>query len=164
MGALPPALAQVVAGLAAHSVAAGCLPAARTLLAVPAALAAVLLTGWALPRSPLLRLAGGQLAVHGVLALAACAGAAHVPAAETSSAAMTGSHVLALVACRAGLDRVVLVLLRVLAERLVAVPAVLCRVPQVPHVAAVHLGPVLSASRVLGVAPGRGPPARLLPA
>lgn len=165
VGHLLAAVAQVLAGLAAHTAAAGCLPGARTLLlAGPTAVAAVLVTGRVLPRSPLLRLAAGQLAVHGVLALAACAGAGHLHTVGPVPTAMALGHVVALVACRAGLDRVVAALLRALAEVLVVRPTVLPRVPALPVVVAAPRPVALGSAPLLAAAPRRGPPARLLPA
>jgi hypothetical protein len=101
------ALAQVAAGLAAHTAAAGCLPATRTLLlALPSALAVVLLVGRALPGRPLPALAVGQLGVHGVLALTGCV--AHGGHLHTEHPpAMVLAHVAAIVLSRAVLDKVV---------------------------------------------------------
>lgn len=101
------ALAQTAAGLAAHTAAAGCLPATRTLLlALPSAVAVLLVVGRALPGRPLRALAVGQLSVHGVLALTGCvAHGAHLHAEH--SPAMVLAHVAAVVLSRAVLDRVV---------------------------------------------------------
>lgn len=160
-GAVAAALAQSAAGLTAHAVAEGCLPSVRSLaLLVPTTVLAVLVVGLVVPRRPLLRLAAGQLAVHGVLALAACAGAAHVHAGSPS---MVAAHVVALVASRAVLGSVV-----ALAER--AAEAVSRWVRPVREPAALVLPP---APLVLGTAvaaprppvvrlraPRRGPPVR----
>ena len=159
-GAVAAALAQTAAGLGAHALAAGCLPSARSLSAlVPSALLAVLLVGRVLPHRPLLRLAGGQLAVHAVLGLAVCTGAVH---AHTASPLMAASHLGALVLCRAVLDRVA-----ALAEQAVArVARLVPRLPRpvvlvVPAAAPVRPAAVVPApSRtVIAVAPRRGPPA-----
>lgn len=106
-GAVAASGAQVAAGLGAHVVAAGCLPSLRGLvLAVPIGVGAVLLLTYLLPGRPLLRLTGGQAAVHAALAVAAaCAG--HAAGHGDPHLAMTAAHVAALVLCRAVLDRLV---------------------------------------------------------
>lgn len=159
-GAVAAALAQTAAGLGAHALAAGCPPTARSLAAlVPAAVLAVLLVGRVLPHRPLLRLAGGQLAVHAVLGLAVCTGAVHAHAAPPL---MTAAHLAALVLCRAVLDRVV-----ALAEdaatrlgRLVprAPRPVVLVVPDAAPVRAVAAAPA-PCRDVVAHAPRRGPPA-----
>lgn len=106
-GAAAASGAQVAAGLGAHVAAAGCLPGLRGLvLAVPIAAGTVLLLSYLLPGRPLLRLAGGQVAVHVALAVAAaCTG--HAAVESDAHMVMTAGHVAALVLCRAVLDRVV---------------------------------------------------------
>lgn len=164
-GALPSALAQTTAGLAAHAAASGCLPSAATLLlAGPTALLSVLVVGAVLPARPLLRLAGGQLAVHAVLALAACAGAGHLLAAGATSLAMTVSHVLALVACRAGLERCATAALRSAATALAPRCPQLPALPVWPAVLPVPVAAPSPAGPVLVRAPVRGPPVALLQA
>ena len=158
-GAVAAALAQTAAGLGAHAAAAGCLPGARSLVVlVPSALLAVLLVGRVLPHRPLLRLAAGQLAVHGVLGLAVCTGAAH---AHTASPLMSASHLGALVLCRAVLDRVVALTEQAAARLGRLVP----RLPRpvvlvVPNAAPVRRAEALPAPArtVVAVAPRRGPP------
>lgn len=171
-GAVPAALAQTAAGLAAHAAAAGCLPDIRALLLLaPTTVGAVLLVSRVLADRPLLRLASGQLAVHAVLALAACAGAAHLHASGGPHTAMTAAHVGALVACRAGLERAGALATAALGAVLNASLARLVR--PLALVSPVSSGTgqpagsqaVPRPSAVLLLAPGRGPPAahRLLP-
>lgn len=162
---LPAALVQVTTAVAAHVAAGGCLPTARGVaVAVPASVAVVLLLSMRLRGRPLLLLGGGQLATHALLAAAvACSGhaaehgAGHVP--------MTLSHVLALVICRAAVDRTVVAIeqgcgvLRALGRRLARPLSVPALAIGVPSVLSREPGCQLSRGRLLrAVAPVRGPP------
>lgn len=139
------ALAQVAAGLAAHTAAAGCLPETGTLLlALPTAIAVLLLVGRALPAHPLRALAVGQLSVHGVLALAGCvAHGVHLHAEH--SPAMVLAHVAAVVAARAVLDRVVATADRAAAE----LRALVVRWLRLPEPVVVVAPAVVVAARVV---------------
>lgn len=166
---------QTAMGVAAHTVAAGCLPAASTLvLAAPAAVAGVAALSRLLPDRPLLRLAGGQLTVHAVLAATACVGTATGAGSHGSaSVAMTFAHVAALVLCRALLgavvrtaDRAAARVLRVVRRaRLVAVG-----LPPFPRVPVARRTAPRCRTTVRASASRRGPPrttarsAALLPA
>jgi hypothetical protein len=157
-GPVAAALAQTLAGTAAHGAASGCLPTGPALaLALPAAVVAVLLLGALLGRRPLLLLAGGQLAVHGVLALTACAGG-H----RSSPVLLTFAHVAALVLCRAVLGRVVRSAEHAAASltRLVRRPALapVLHLPVLRRPATAAPCAVLRAVDLLGAAPRRGPP------
>lgn len=158
-GAVTAALAQTAAAVGAHAAANGCLPTARSLaVAVPLAVVGVLALGRLLDARPLLRLAGGQLAGHLALTVAAaCTGHAH---GLDPHVAMTVGHVAALVACRALLDRTVEGVEHALA-RTVLPPA---RPPLVLPAALRPCLPVpapLRGRTCLRVAPVRGPPAAL---
>lgn len=157
--AVTAALAQTAAAVTAHALAAGCLPSAGGLaLAVPLSLAGVLLLGRLLPRSPLLRLAGGQLAGHLALTLAAAC-SAHVHVGHPAAAL---AHVVALVLCRALLDRVVAAVEHAAARLRRRWTSV--RVVVLVATGAVRSGVVVLRSRTSGGAvAGRGPP-RVLPA
>lgn len=105
-GDLAAALAQTAAGAAVHVAASGCLPVSGVLV-LPAAVVGVLLVAGLLPERPVLRLATGQLLVHALLTVSACASAAHVHAASPGPhAPMALAHVAALVVCRGALGAV----------------------------------------------------------
>jgi hypothetical protein len=157
------ALAQVAAGLAAHTAAAGCLPSTSTLLlALPTAVAALLIVGRALPGRPLRALAVGQLSVHGVLALTGCvAHGGHLHAEHPP--AMVLGHVAAIVLSRAVLDQVVASADRAAAALRALVVRWLRRpepVQVVTPVLAVPVAPVLPRRPdLLAAVRRRGPPA-----
>ena len=99
---------QLVAALAVHATAAGCLPSARSLLVwIPVGLLALLVLDRVLAGSPLVGLAAGQLAAHAVLIAAACAGHGGGAAHAGSHVPMTLGHVAALVLCRVVLGQAV---------------------------------------------------------
>ena len=169
-GAAAASGAQVAAGLGAHVAAAGCLPSLRGLaLAVPIAVGTVLLLTYRLPGRPLLRLAGGQVAVHAALAVAAaCSG--HAAGHSDPHLVMTAAHVAALVLCRAVLDRVVTGVERAAAGvrvqlRRFARPITPARLSLPASVPSTTHRPHQPRHRLLlCVAPRRGPPAVPSPA
>ena len=160
------ALAQTALGLAAHTSAAGCLPALSTLaLALPVSVALVAVVGRLLPG--LRALVVGQLAVHGVLALAGCTVGAGAHAAHHSPA-MALAHVAALALCRATLDHVLATASRAagVLRRLVARPRpepAPLRLPVLDRPEPLPI-PVPRSADLLTTAPRRGPPRALLPA
>jgi len=95
--------------LGAHTVAAGCLPEARSLLlAVPLCVVAMLVLGRLLHGHPLLMLTAGQLTGHSLLVVAAaCTAHRGVHGAGEPHLLMVGAHVAALVLCRAVLGQVI---------------------------------------------------------
>lgn len=169
--AVTSAAVQTAVGVGVHVAAAGCLPGATALLALPAAFVGVLLLGRLLADRPILALATGQLTVHGALAaVAACSGqaAGHASGHGTQAGLMTFAHVGAVVLCRVLVVRAV-----VLVERAASVAAgLLARVvrPLGPIVVALlttrcAVGRPSSLTSRLGggIAPVRGPPRAAFP-
>lgn len=160
---------QTAVAVGAHVAAAGCLPGAPALLALPAAFVGVLLLGRLLADRPTLALATGQLTVHAALAAAAaCAGHAGSHTAGAEAGPMTCAHVAAVVVCRLLVVRAVLLVERAaagaarLVDRLVrplepvALPLLTARSEAVSPRA-------LTGRLRWGTAPVRGPPRAALP-
>lgn len=107
----PTAWLQTAVALGAHTVAAGCLPEARSLLlAVPLCVVAMLVLGRLLRGRPLLMLTAGQLTGHSLLMVAAACTAhrgVHGAGTDEPHLLMVGAHVAALVLCRAVLGLVI---------------------------------------------------------
>lgn len=178
-------VAQITAGLVAHSLAHGCPPGlAATLAVLPAAASAVATVDRVLARrSAATRLAGGQAAVHLVLALLlSCSGPAGQPAGGHAHAgqaspgdllgplAMTAAHAAAIWACAVLVERVERGLDRtadLVADVIAAVTGALVGRAQLPALAGPAAGAAGVRTRPLAaqawrLAHGtRGPPALL---